>query len=127
MITRQHSAITFMAHSKKGSMQSFKREIPWALQPDGIRAYSGPRQMSHFEETADGTDRAWMIFPNEQVLRNLSKENCLSEEEDARINALNFELTAADKEGIILCDPDDLEDIFDRMNVQAYYFTSREL
>lgn len=74
MITRQHTALTLMCHSNKGTMQTFKHEIPWTLLPDAIRAYSGPRQMSHFEETPDGTDTAWMIFPNEITLGKLSKE-----------------------------------------------------
>lgn len=74
MITRQHTAISAMAHSSKGSIQTFKQEIPWILLPDGIRAYSGPRQMSHFEQLPDGTDTAWMIFPNEVTLRSLSKD-----------------------------------------------------
>lgn len=75
MITRQHSALTYMSHEYKGSIQTFKREIPWVVLPDGIRAYSGPRQMSHFEQKPDGTDTAWMIFPNELTLQGLSKEN----------------------------------------------------
>lgn len=75
MITRQHTAITMMAHGNKGTLQTFKHEIPWTLLPDAIRAYSGPRQMSHFEQTPDGTDCAWMIFPSETVLRELSKDN----------------------------------------------------
>lgn len=74
MITRQHTAISFMAHSSKGSIQTFKQEIPWILLPDGIRAYSGPRQMSHFEQLPDATDTAWMIFPDEVTLRKLSKD-----------------------------------------------------
>lgn len=75
MITRQHTALTFMAFGSKETVHSFKHAIPWVLLPDAIRAYSGPRQMSHFEETADGTDTAWMIFPNEMTLRALSKDN----------------------------------------------------
>lgn len=75
MVTKQHSLISFMAHNNKGNLQTFKSEIPWVLLPDGIRAYSGPRQMSHFENLPDGTDTAWMIFPNEMALRGLSKEN----------------------------------------------------
>ena len=75
MITRQHAAITLMAHSSKGTIQSFRKEIPWVLLPDGIRAYSGPRQISHFEQLPDGTDTAWIVFPNELTLRNLSKDS----------------------------------------------------
>lgn len=265
MITRQHSAITFMAHARKATVQTFMHEIPWTLLPDGIRAYSGPRQMSHFEQLPDGTDTAWMVFPTELTLNALSKENfgelvkfyrpegypkcvigeatdielfdtknyankhyhalrvhmvqdivldntlraelvdvtgrfrdefkvkwnhqvidgatlrqqvalfesigfihlagkvCeatgkkmnnqwfkeyvfeplmvqypedlavntfkymrLSDEEDARITAGDFELTDTDKKDFILCKPDELEDILDKMYAEAYFYTSRE-
>ncbi len=76
MITRQHTAVTLMAHeAKASSLQTFRKEIPWVLLPDAIRAYSGGRQVSHFEELPDGTDTAWMIFPGEELLKQLSKKN----------------------------------------------------
>lgn len=75
MITRQHSVLSLMAYSAKADMVLYRKDIVWILLPDGIRAYSGPRQMSHFESTPDGKDNAWMIFPNARDLKLLSKEN----------------------------------------------------
>lgn len=61
MITLQHSLVTLL--NLDGDIKSFKKEIPYVLLPDAIRAYSGPRQYSHFEESADGHDVSWMQFP----------------------------------------------------------------
>lgn len=40
--------------------------------PDGIRAWSGPRQYSHFEQSEDGKDVSWWAFPSD--LKHLTKE-----------------------------------------------------
>ena len=79
MITLQHSAVwAIAAMSKAPDDRTFQsrliRDIPWLLFPDAIRAYTGPRQMSHFEETPDKTDVSWMEFPTGDVLRLLTKE-----------------------------------------------------
>ena len=56
---------------------SLIREIPWLLLPDAIRAYIGPRQVSHFEKLPEGygNDCSWIKFPSESALKELSKEN----------------------------------------------------
>ena len=76
----QHGSIYMWAladarkHNCDGMMQEFKREIPFVLLPDAIRAYVGPRQMSHFEQTPDGTAKSWMRFPDERILKLLTPE-----------------------------------------------------
>lgn len=85
MITIQHTALYYLAlHSARNVRYSgnrvafeseFKHELPFVLLPDGIRAYSGARQMSHFEKTPDGNDVSFMIFPSEETLKKLTKEN----------------------------------------------------
>lgn len=40
--------------------------------PDAIRAYSGPRQLSHFERSDDGEDSSWWHMPTD--MRHISKE-----------------------------------------------------
>ena len=79
MITLQHVALYFMALADKNHLfadveMRMKNEIPWLLLPDAIRAYTGPRQMSHFEETPDQTDVSWMEFPMGETLQLLTKE-----------------------------------------------------
>ena len=78
MITRQHSAILFWALvlrvGKDKASKSFKKEIPWAVLPDGIRAYIAPRQASHFEDGIDGRG-AWMRYPSAEVLKDLTRES----------------------------------------------------
>lgn len=81
MITIQHTALYFLAlhEARKGNlermMEEFECEIPYVVLPDGIRALIGPRQVSHFEKTPDGTDVSWIKFPNEKTLKELTKEN----------------------------------------------------
>ncbi len=82
MKTLQHTAIYFWAlwakHGKllgvPATYREFHEELPFVLLPDAIRGYIGPRQASHFEMRPDGTANSWMVFPNEQVLKDLSKE-----------------------------------------------------
>lgn len=78
MITRQHSAILFWAMTKKypiaEATQRFNEEVPWALLPDGIRAYIGQRQAGHFERATNG-EVAWMKYPAADVLKGLNKES----------------------------------------------------
>jgi hypothetical protein len=80
LITLQHSAMTAFAVARKvrdahERAEVFEKEIPWVLLPDGIRAYTGARQTSHFEKTDNGLDGAWMIFPDAKTLKVLTKEN----------------------------------------------------
>lgn len=97
MITLQHSALYFLAFSLRrrqfassletsnsfdistsndvSFIQDLQKEIPFLLLPDAIRAFSGGRQPSHFEQLPDGTDYSWMIFPDEETLKSLTKEN----------------------------------------------------
>lgn len=83
MITKQHTALFVMALYDKTRnngvsqefYQIFKKEVPFVLLPDAIRAYVGPRQAGHFERKPDGTDVSWMKYPNASVLKTLTKEN----------------------------------------------------
>lgn len=80
MITLQHSAVYVLAlNSKANTTYEFscrlEKEIPWLLLPDAIRAYTGARQTSHFEELPDKTDVSWMKFPYGKILSELTKEN----------------------------------------------------
>lgn len=76
MITRQHISVTVLAMIEKGkTMDQIKARIPWVVLPDGIRAFIGPRQASHFERTPDENECAWMIFPSAETLKNLTKDN----------------------------------------------------
>lgn len=83
MITLQHTALYAQALwqilDSQGRVDQFDdlfvRDIPWVLLPDAIRAFSGPRQTSHFETLPDRTDNGWMEFPLPQILKGLTKEN----------------------------------------------------
>ena len=85
MISIQHVALYYLAlHSVRTSChaadpvklaEEFQNEVPFVVLPDGIRAYSGPRPISHFEKTPDGNDISYMTFPSEEVLKTLSKES----------------------------------------------------
>lgn len=63
MITLQHSLVTLLHHN--GDTQAFQNEVPYALLPDAIRAYTGLRQYSHFEKAEDKSDVSWMEFPDD--------------------------------------------------------------
>lgn len=83
MTTKQHIALYTMALANKmrneGNDREFyprlMKEIPYLVLPDALRAYVGWRQPSHFEIRVDGTDNAWMIFPNDKALKILTEEN----------------------------------------------------
>lgn len=90
MITLQHTSIYVLGaylkrnisedssfESKNQFRKSLHRELPWVLFPDAIRAYIGPRQVSHFEKLPEGHGEgcSWIKFPSEEVLKELSKEN----------------------------------------------------
>ena len=71
-ITGDHSTFDFFAFEKE-----FHKEIPWLLLPDAIRYYINSRQASHFEQIPNDIEdfASWMEFPDEETLKNLSKEN----------------------------------------------------
>lgn len=77
MITRQHSALYMLALATKERdyVETLHNELPFVLLPDAIRAYIGPRQAGHFEQTPDGNDCSWMVYPSEETLMLLTKEN----------------------------------------------------
>lgn len=82
MITLQHTSVYAMALMDKISNdriveKRMVRDIPWLLLPDAIRAYTGPRQISHFEVTPDGTDVSWMEFPSGETLQLLTKDTAM--------------------------------------------------
>ena len=90
MITLQHTICDLLKF--KGNLDRFDKEISYCLLPDSIRAYIGPRPLSHFEENPDGNDISWYKFPEdiksmtkssalscEQHLSDISRKSCLGE------------------------------------------------
>ena len=83
MLTKQHIGVYTLALAKKLSLSGneklldskLQEEIPFVVLPDAIRMYVGARQAGHFEQTPDGTDVGWMIYPSEEELRSLTSEN----------------------------------------------------
>lgn len=80
MVTKQHIALyTKALASKMGDTREFYHrfmdEVPYLVLPDAVRAYIGARQPSHFEIRPDGTDNAWMRFPDEKALKLLTADN----------------------------------------------------
>lgn len=85
MISIQHVGLYWLAlHSARNTSyagcpsklnEEFSKEVPFVVLPDGIRAYSGPRPVSHFEKTPDGNGVSYMRFPSAEVLKTLTKEN----------------------------------------------------
>ena len=76
MITLQHSLCYLLI--KNGDINTFKRGIAYCLIPDGIRAYIGARQYSHFEINPNQTDVSWYKFPTN--LKELTKEKANEQE-----------------------------------------------
>lgn len=84
MISIQHAALYYLAlNSARNTCYAadptklnaeFQKEVPFVVLPDAIRAYSGPRPISHFEKTPDGNGVSYMTFPSEEELKVLSKE-----------------------------------------------------
>lgn len=52
---------------------SFKSKIASIVFPDAIRAYSGPRQYTHFEYSEDGNDTSYWIMPDS--MKYVTKES----------------------------------------------------
>lgn len=85
MISIQHVALYYFAlHSARNVYhddnlyrmnQEFMREVPFVVLPDAIRAYSGPRPISHFERTPDDNSVSYMRFPSKEDLKALTKDN----------------------------------------------------
>ena len=77
MISIQHTALYYLAlYSARNAYnpdfkskldKEFQDEVPYVVLPDGIRAYSGPRPISHFEKTPDGNGVSYMRFPSEDL------------------------------------------------------------
>lgn len=61
-------------------LEKFLKEMPWLVLPDGIRAYIGARQAGHFENI-EGRGQAYMVYPDESVLKELTKANAADEVE----------------------------------------------
>ena len=71
MITLEHAAVALL---KLGcNEQKFREVIPFILEPDAIRRYTGPRVLSHFEKI--GNETSWMKFPTREELKKVNKEN----------------------------------------------------
>ena len=52
---------------------SFQKQIGALVFPDAIRAYSGPRQYSHFEKSFDDSDVSWWRLPSD--MKSVTKES----------------------------------------------------
>ena len=83
MILLQHVALYVMAAMAKADYESRLYEpkllsgMSWLLLPDALEAWGCPKALSHFWETPDGTNSAWMEFPIGGVLCELDKETLL--------------------------------------------------
>lgn len=122
MISIQHVALYYLAlHSARSViyannpsklLDEFQREVPFVVLPDGIRAYSGPRPVSHFEKTPDGNGVSYMSFPSAGVLKELTKEKFKEE--------VDFKLA----EGYLPCVIGEKTDIreFDRHNFAHQHY-----
>lgn len=60
MLTTQHILLNRLMSDEKWADDQFAGGVVF---PDAIRAYSGPRQYSHYEYSDDGTDCSWWIMP----------------------------------------------------------------
>ena len=60
MLSIQH-AMCLINHNPNAD----SKLIASTLYPDAVRAYSGPRQYSHFEKSEDGSFSYYMTFPND--------------------------------------------------------------
>jgi len=80
MLTLQHTALYLMALADKKTQieKEFHDEIPFVLLPDAIRAYMGQRAISHFENSIDQKDYSWIVFPTEEVLKQLKMETVVN-------------------------------------------------
>lgn len=79
MKMNQHCILYLMAtyqryERKTEFLNHFSQGIQWIILPDVITAYI-PKQASHFEESSDGTDIAYMEFPDEVKLNLSNKKN----------------------------------------------------
>jgi hypothetical protein len=61
MLTMQHAMHAYLMAGKDTTPEY----LGGTLFPDAIRAYSGPRQLSHFERSDDGTDWSWWEMPTD--------------------------------------------------------------
>ena len=71
MLSLQHVMAALIA--AKGNKQWLEEHLAPLIYPDAIRAYSGPRQFSHFEESPDGSDVSWWEMPAD--LKHLTRES----------------------------------------------------
>lgn len=76
MITLQHSICDLI--KLNGDIKAFDKEVAHCLLPDSIRAYIGPRPLSHFEENPDRNDISWYKYPVD--LKSMTKDSALAEE-----------------------------------------------
>lgn len=76
MLSIQH-AMLLQSYKKNNT----EREMAGVVYPDAIRAYSGRRELSHFEKSSDGKETSYMKFPSsmktseEAVKRLLNQPN----------------------------------------------------
>lgn len=78
MITLQHTLVTLFG--LRGDEEKLDEEIHYALFPDAIRRYCGPRQYSHFEvHPTREDDVSWMKYPVD--IKSVSRESMGAMEE----------------------------------------------
>lgn len=114
MLSIQHILGMMLAKGEKLS----SRQIAAVVYPDAIRAYTGPRQYSHFEKSEDDTDVSYMQFPEDmhtekdEIEKSIAAHGHLVSDirpcaigEDTDFDAFlahNRHLTGKVREGIVL-------------------------
>lgn len=73
MLSMQHVMCTILG-TDDDDLYYIKNHASKVLFPDAIRAYSGPRQYSHFEMSADGDDVSWWHLPDADDFKKLDKD-----------------------------------------------------
>ena len=76
MMSLQHVICTFIRYD--GDLEQFKKELPYCILPDALRAYLGTRVLSHFEDNPEHTDSSWFQYPTD--IKNLTKDKALMQE-----------------------------------------------
>lgn len=72
MLSLQHAMLTMLFCEKIDSNET-KEMVAYAVLPDAIRCYTGPREYSHFEANEDHSDVSFMKYPKD--IKSITKES----------------------------------------------------
>lgn len=85
MLSMQHAMLSVLINYNENTNKIDTKHLAASVYPDAIRAYSGRREYSHFEESSDGKDVSYWSFPadmkhvtQEEVEERLQKTGHLS-------------------------------------------------